>query len=98
MTRPAVLADPHWIDRAVDVIARIAVTTGRVDADDLRRDQALDEPESHQQYGTAFREARRRGLIEPVAFGASRTRSRRGGSRHEWAPTPAVRSQYPEVA
>jgi hypothetical protein len=96
--RPAAFYDPYWVDRAVDVIARIAVTTGRVTADDLRKDQTIQEPESAQQIGVAFRVARQRGLLEPVAYAASRTRSRRGGARHEWAPTSAARFQYPEMA
>lgn len=95
--RPAVLTDPDWAERAVDAITRIALTQGRVTAEDLNRDGTLQQPESRQQVGQAFRTAHHRGLIMPTGFRASSDRSRRGGAVREWAPTPALVASWPKA-
>lgn len=53
-------------------------------ADDLRKD--LPEPGDPSWWGVAFSAAASRGLIQPISFETSRSKSRRGGSLRRWAP------------
>lgn len=92
MSRPAMIApDPErWRRDALAHICAVALETGRVHADDLRK--MPEQPEHHNAIGAVFREASRRGFLEAAGFRRSRAKSRNGGAGLEWAPTPSLRA------
>ena len=89
MGRPAALVDSAWVEQAVSVIERLAREQDTVTAEDLRKHH--DEPEHQNQIGSAFKNAYRLKLIEPVGYRQSRDKSRRGGALRVWALHPRLK-------
>lgn len=88
LTGPMALEDAKhaWLTDAAYAIDALAVRYHRTGqtfcADDVR--SMVGSPENGNWFGVAFASARRRGAIEPVAFGAARAKSRNGGSLKIW--------------
>lgn len=89
MSRPAAIADPRWVESAVNVIERLAREYGRVTSEDLRRE--FDPPEHANQIGSAFRAAYSQKIIIPINFKISSDKSRRGGAIRVWALHPRLK-------
>lgn len=88
LTGPVALEDTKhaWLtdaDHAINALAARYHRTGQTfTADDLRA--AIGAPDHGNWFGIAFAKAKNAGLIEAVAFGAARAKSRNGGSLKIW--------------
>lgn len=79
--------DKHrWLIDADHAISALAVRYHRTGqtftADNVR--ESIGAPDHPNWWGVAFAAAKQRGLIEAVAFGAARAKSRNGGSLKIW--------------
>jgi len=74
-------ADLDGHAEALELIRELAWAGVTFDADDVRGRQRIGTPTV---LGAAFREACRRGWIEPVAVGSSRSPSRHGSLQRRW--------------
>lgn len=87
-TGPMPLEDDkyRWLIDAEHAISAFAVRYHRTGqtftADDVRA--AIGAPDHGNWFGIAFAKAKNQGLIEAVAFGAARAKSRNGGSLKIW--------------
>lgn len=84
LTGPMAIPDAKsvWLADAGDAIERLARSGRNFTADDVRA--LIGEPENGNWWGIAFAKARNTGVIQPVAFGVSRSKSRNGGSLKVW--------------
>lgn len=88
LTGPMALEDAKaaWLADAELAIATLATRWHRTGqsftADDVR--SMIGTPEHGAWFGVAFAKAKNAGLIEAVAFGAARAKSRNGGSLKIW--------------
>lgn len=82
MTAPAVL-ETDWKADALDAIADLARSGATFNADTLRA-RGIGEPPHHNQWGSVFSTARRRGLIAKADYSSSTRKSRHGGFLHAW--------------
>lgn len=76
-----------WRDAAETAVHQLIDADSVFSADDLHRmvdDSALTSAQKSSWPGALFKDLARRGVIEKVAYGASSTRSRRGGARFSW--------------
>jgi hypothetical protein len=82
MTSAMVLADEDWHLDADLAIVRLAKTEPEFTADELRK--ILRPAPNPNWVGLAFGRASRNGLIEPVAYQTSTSKTRRHGSLKVW--------------
>lgn len=82
MTAAAVL-ETDWKAEALDAIENLAKTGATFNADTLRA-RGLGEPPHHNQWGSVFSTARRRGIIAKADYSSSQRKSRHGGFLHAW--------------
>lgn len=84
LTGPMALPDDKhvWLTDAADAIKRLAHTGRQFTADDVRK--IIGSPEHPNWWGIAFAAAKRQKVIQPVAFGTARAKSRNGGSLKVW--------------
>ncbi|WP_285240099.1 hypothetical protein [Pseudarthrobacter sp. MEB009] len=86
MTAAAVL-EKDWKTSALDEIEALAKTGTTFTADTLRA-RGIVEPPHHNQWGSVFGTASRRGLIAKADYSSSRRKSRHGGFLHAWRGVP----------
>lgn len=93
MTRPMALDSPEgakatWISDAIEAIEALARRARRqgttFSSDELR--QMIEPPDHPSWTGHAFTAARKRGIIEPIGWKISTSRSRHGGPVRVWRP------------
>lgn len=84
MTRAAVLDDwdEFWAEDAVATIIAISLANDSFSSDDLRK--VLRSPNRSSQYGAAFRSAQSQGLIEPIDYQKSTSKTRNHGRNLRW--------------
>lgn len=91
LTGPMALPDVKhaWLadaDLAIEALSTRNRRTGQVfTADDVR--SLIGPPQHPNWWGIVFAAAKRRGTIQPVAFGTARAKSRNGGSLKIWRAT-----------
>lgn len=82
MTAAAVL-ETDWKADALEAIEILAKTGAMFNADTLRA-VGIGEPPHHNQWGSVFSTARRRGIIAKADYSSSQRKSRHGGFLHAW--------------
>ncbi len=87
MSRPAVLENLGWADQAIRAIEAEARTGRTFDGYELQKRQGLDDPPSASQWGSVFRVAAHRGIIQQSGFRISTRPTRRGGITRSWIGT-----------
>lgn len=80
--KAAVLEDPEWLADAELMIVRLSKTQGEFTADDLRK--VMRPAPVANWTGIAFTNLKRLGLIEPVSYATSTTRTRKHGCLRTW--------------
>lgn len=82
MTAAMVLEDTDWAMDAQLAILRLSVTEQTFSADDLRK---VLRPAPHPNHvGAAFLACKNAGLIEPVAYQTSSSKTRKNGALRVW--------------
>jgi len=74
--------DTDWPEDAIATIVALSIARYVFTADDLAAD--LRKPPHPNQTGAAFKAAYQQGLIEPVGYQPSTTRSRNSGVIRQW--------------
>lgn len=86
MTSPMPLEDTDWPIDAQLAILRLSITEDEFTADDLRR---VLRPAPHPNHvGAAFLACKNAGLIEPVAYQTSASKTRKNGALRTWRRKP----------
>lgn len=93
MARAAVLepkngAKAAWMEdaqEAIEALAREARSAGSTFCSDALRER-IEPPDHASWFGVAWAAASRRGIITPVGWAISKTRSRSGGPVRVWQP------------
>ncbi|WP_113717296.1 hypothetical protein [Arthrobacter dokdonensis] len=89
MVQPAVLENLAWADEAIQAIEAEARTGRTFDAYQLQQRQGVADPPSVQQWGSVFKTAARRGIIQQAGFHITNRPTRRGGITRVWVGSPA---------
>lgn len=86
---PAAVLEPakDWKVAALDEIEALAKSGATFNADTLRA-RGVQEPPHHNQWGSVFSTARRRGIIAKADYSSSTRKSRHGGFLHAWRGVP----------
>jgi hypothetical protein len=80
--KPAALEDNHWMEDAIATIVGIANSQDFLTADDLRAH--LRPAPVANWTGLAFTSAKRAGIIEPLGYQTSTSKTRRHGALRTW--------------
>ncbi|MFJ5861510.1 hypothetical protein ACIQCM_08805 [Pseudarthrobacter sp. NPDC092439] len=87
MSQPIALENLSWREEAKHALEAEAATGRAFDAYDLQERHNLTAPASTQEWGSLFRVAAQRGLIQSIGFHVSRRPSRSGGVCRIWIGT-----------
>jgi hypothetical protein len=86
MTQAAVLEE-NWRAAALQELTALAQYGATFNADTLRA-RGAKEPADHNQWGSLFATAKKRGLITKAYYSSSQRKSRHGGFLHAWKGVP----------
>lgn len=90
MTAAVLEPEVPWKVRALGIVEDLAESGVTFTADTLR-ERGLPEPEHHNQWGSVFGTASRRGIIAKADYSSSQRKSRHGGFLHAWRGVPNAR-------
>ena len=93
MSRPAALESVGWADEALRAIEAEARTGRTFDGWLLQERQGLSNPDSPPQWGSVFKAAAHRGIIQQAGFHITNRPTRRGGITRVWIGSPIYTAQ-----
>jgi hypothetical protein len=93
MSRPAVLENLGWAGEALQAIEAEARTGDPFDCYALQQHQGLEPPPSPSMWGSVFKTAAHRGIIQQAGFHITSRPTRRGGITRVWVGSPSYTTQ-----